>query len=65
MIFEAFSGSKNFIFDNTMFVASKGSIFFFSPGVSGFGFPLLTGMQSKAKQNERVEAPPLSVVGNQ
>lgn len=34
MIFEAFSGSKNFIFENTTFVASKGSM---ASGVCGFG----------------------------
>lgn len=46
MIFEAFSGSKYLIFENTTFVASSGSmafwVFSFFFGVLlGFGFSLL------------------------
>lgn len=44
MIFEAFSGSKYLIFENTTFVASSGSIAFWVFSIFvllGFGFSLL------------------------
>lgn len=44
MIFEAFSGSKYLIFENTTFVASSGSMAFWVFSIFvllGFGFSLL------------------------